>query len=141
MEQRISLITLGVQDLEKSTAFFERLGWQRSVKAATGVSFFQCGGLAFSLFPLEDLAQDARVPVQRSGFGGFALAHNVRSKDAVDAVLAEAALAGAEIVRPAGEAFWGGYTGYFRDLDGHLWEIAWNPGFPLDESGALHLPD
>ena len=141
MEQRISLITLGVQDLEKSTAFFERLGWRRSAKAAEGVSFFQCGGLAFSLFPLGELAKDARVPAERSGFGGFSLAHNVRSRAEVDAVLAEAERAGAEIVRPAGEAFWGGYTGYFRDPDGHLWEVAWNPGFPLDDSGALHLPD
>ncbi len=141
MEQRISLITLGVRDLQKSTVFFERLGWHRSVKAAEGVAFFHCGGIVVSLFPLADLAKDAGVAVERSGFGGFAVAYNTRNREDVDSVLAEAAAAGAEIVKPAQDAFWGGYSGYFRDLDGHLWEVAWNPGFPLDEQGAVQLPD
>ncbi|HWS03261.1 MAG TPA: VOC family protein [Gammaproteobacteria bacterium] len=141
MEQRISLITLGVHDLQKSTAFFKCLGWHSSVKAATGVAFFQCGSIVVSLFPLADLAKDAGVSPARSGFGGFAIAYNTRRREDVDTTLAEAAAAGAQIIKPAQDAFWGGYSGYFRDLDGHLWEVAWNPGFPLDERGAIQLPD
>lgn len=140
MEQRITLLTLGVRDLRRSTRFFERLGWQRSVKTAEGIAFFQCGGVALSLFPIEDLARDAGVPAEWSGFGGFAIAHNARTRGDVDAVLAEAERAGAEIVKPAEDAVWGGYSGYFRDLDGHLWEVAWNPHFPFDDAGNLVLP-
>lgn len=140
MEQRITLVTLGVRDLEKSTAFFERLGWRRSVKEAPGVAFFQCGGIAVSLYPVEALAADAGIAPGTPGSGSFALAHNTRTREEVDAVLAEASSAGAEIVKLAADAFWGGYSGYFRDLDGYLWEVAWNPGFPLDESGAVSLP-
>src|SRR5271169_5063679 len=140
VEQRITLITLGVSDLEKSVAFFERLGWRRSVKHAEGVAFFQCGGIALSLFPRSELAKDANVPPGGGGFSGFAIAYNTRSKGDVDAVLAEAVSCGAEIVRHAHEAFWGGYSGYFRDPDGHLWAVAWNPGFALDDNGAVQLP-
>tara|TARA_R110000787_G_scaffold15656_4_gene48525 strand:- start:679 stop:1104 length:426 start_codon:yes stop_codon:yes gene_type:complete len=141
MEQRLSLVTLGVRDLARSVRFFEALGWRRSMRAAEGVAFFQCGGLAFGLYPFDALAADAGVPAAQGGSAAIALAHNARTRDAVDAVMAEAAAAGAEIVKPAEEAFWGGYSGYFRDPDGHLWEIAWNPGFALDETGALTLPD
>lgn len=141
MEQRISIVTLGVADLKKSTAFFERLGWTRSVKALDSISFFQCGGIAFSLYPLAALAEDVGIPVERSGFSGVTISHNGRSKEDVDAIMAEAERAGAEIVKPAKDAFWGGYSGYFRDLDGHLWEVAWNPDMPLDEAGAVSLPD
>jgi catechol 2,3-dioxygenase-like lactoylglutathione lyase family enzyme len=141
MEQRITILTVGVDDLERSTVFFERLGWRRSVRQAQGVSFFQCGSVAFSLFPRSELAKDAGISPKGEGFGGFAIAYNTRSKGDVDAVLAEAKLAGADVVRPAQEAFWGGYSGYFRDLDGHLWEVAWNPSFPIDDSGAVRLPD
>lgn len=141
MEQRISLITLGVRDLAASTAFFEALGWQRSVRQADGISFFQCGGLAFALWPWTSLAEDAGVSPERTGAGGFALAYNTRTREEVDAVLTEVAALGAAIVKPAAEVFWGGYSGYFRDLDGHLWEVAWNPGFALDAAGAVTLPD
>jgi uncharacterized protein len=141
MEQRITIITVGVDDLARSTAFFERLGWRRSVRQAQGVSFFQCGGIAVSLFPRPELAKDAGISPQGEGFGGFAIGYNTRSKEDVDAVLAEAKAAGADIVKPAQEAFWGGYSGYFRDLDGHLWEVAWNPSFVLDERGAVRLPE
>jgi catechol 2,3-dioxygenase-like lactoylglutathione lyase family enzyme len=141
MEQRISLITLGVHDLAASTAFYEALGWQRSMRQAEGVSFFQCGGLAFALWPWASLAADAGVSPERSGSGGFALAYNTRTREEVDAVLAEVAALGAVIVKPAAEVFWGGYSGYFSDLDGHLWEVAWNPGFALDAAGAVTLPD
>lgn len=141
MEQRITMVTLGVADLPRSTAFFERLGWRRSMRQAEGVAFFQCGGIAVGLYPMTALAEDAGVSAERAGFGGFAIAHNTRTKDEVDAVLADAEAAGAAIVKPAEEAFWGGYSGYFRDLDGHLWEVAWNPAFPIDSEGAVHLPD
>jgi hypothetical protein len=141
MEQRISLITLGVQDLVVSTAFYEALGWQRSMRQAEGVSFFQCGCMVFALWPWMSLAADAGVSPERSGAGGFALAYNARTREEVDAVLVEVAALGAAIVKPAAEVFWGGYSGYFRDLDGHLWEVAWNPGFALDAAGAVTLPD
>ena len=141
MEQRITLVTLGVRDLATSTAFFERLGWRRSVKAAGGIAFFQCGGIGLALYPRSELAKDAGVAADGEGFGAFTIAYNVRQKADVDTVLAEAKDAGAEIVKPGQEAFWGGYSGYFRDLDGHLWEVAWNPDLPLDERGDVRLPD
>jgi predicted lactoylglutathione lyase len=141
MEQRLSLITLSVKDLARSTAFFEALGWKRSMKAAEGVVFFQCGGIAFGLFPLAELAKDAKVPAADGGSTAMSIAHNARTRDEVDALLAEAGAAGAEIVKPAEEVFWGGYSGYFRDLDGHLWEVAWNPGFEIAEDGSIALPD
>ena len=135
MEQRFSLITLGVRSVEASAAFFERLGWRRSVKAAEGVAFFQCGGVALSLYPRAELAADAGTEVDDGGASAFSIAYNTRSKDEVDAVLAEAEAAGARISRRGREMPWGGYSGFFRDLDGHLWEVAWNPGFPLGEDG------
>ena len=141
MEQRFTILTIGVTDLQRSTEFFEKLGWQRSVKDAQGISFFQCGSVAISLYPRSELAKDANVQLDNKGSGDFAIAYNTRLKEEVDAVLDEAKSAGAEIVKPAEEAFWGGYSGYFRDLDGHLWEVAWNPGFPLDDKGAVCLPD
>jgi uncharacterized protein len=141
VEQRITLITLGVRDLQTSVAFFERLGWRRSVNQAEGAAFFQCGGIALSLFPRPELAKDANVSPEGGGFSGFAIAYNTRRKADVDAVLAEAMSCGAEIVRSAHDTSWGGYSGYFRDPDGHLWEVAWNPGFTLDENGAVRLPD
>jgi uncharacterized protein len=141
MEQRITLLTLGVRDLAKSTAFLERLGWRRSVRGAEDASFFQCGSIALSLFPRSELAKDAGIPDDGAGFGGFSIAHNARSKEEVDVLLAEARSAGAEVVKPARNAPWGGYAGYFRDLDGFLWEVAWNPDFPLDAKGAVQLPD
>lgn len=141
MDQRISLITLGVSDLARSRAFYERLGWRRSARDAEGVAFFQMGGMALGLYPREELAKDAAVSAEGSGFAGFALAHNVRSRDDVDAVLAEAAAAGATILRPGEDAFWGGYFGYFADPDGFAWEVAWNPHFPLAEDGSIALPD
>lgn len=141
MEQRISLVTLGVGDLARSTRFYEALGWRRSFRAAEGVSFFQAGGLAVALYPLADLARDAGVAAGKIGSGTVALAYNTRSREEVDAVLVEAEAAGARVTKPAAETFWGGYAGHFADPDGHLWEIAWNPGFRLDADGRLSLPD
>lgn len=143
MEQRLSIVTLGVTDLAASTAFYERLGWERSDASAETITFFQCGGMAVGLYPRDKLAEDigrpeADAPMADS-LGRVTLAYNARSKDDVDAVLAEAEGAGAEIVKRAQEVFWGGYSGYFADPDGHLWEVAWNPFFPLAEDGSLSL--
>jgi len=141
MEQRLSLITLGVADLDRARAFYERLGWKRSVRKAEGVVFFQLNGLALALWPRAELAKDANVIDDGAGFSGVALAYNARTRNEVDAVLAEAVAAGARLLKRAQEAFWGGYQGYFADPDGHLWEVAWNPGFALDAKGNVTLPD
>ena len=141
MEQRISLITLGVADLARSRAFYERLGWKRSVREADGIAFYQAGGMALALYPREELATDAGVPAEGHGFAGVALAFNARSRAEVGAVLAEAEAAGATIVKPAQAAVWGGYSGYFADPDGFLWEVAWNPSFPIAEDGSIRLPE
>ena len=141
MEQRVSLITLGVADLERSREFYERLGWRRSMAKAEGIVFFQAGGMALALFPRTELAKDANIAAEGQGFGGISLAYNSRSREEVDAVLAEAAAAGARIVKPAQEAFWGGYSGYFADPDRFLWEVAWNPHFPMTEDGSIRIPE
>jgi catechol 2,3-dioxygenase-like lactoylglutathione lyase family enzyme len=140
VEQRISLVTLGVTDLARSRAFYEALGWRGQEVEET--VFFQAGGLAVVLWGREKLAEDARVEDPApDGFGGVVLAHNVRSGAEVDQVLAEAEEAGATVTRPAQETFYGGYAGCFRDPDGHVWEVAHNPGFHLGPDGALTLPD
>lgn len=141
MEQRLSLITLGVADLDRSRQFYQRLGWVRSMARAEGIVFFQIGGMALALYPRQELAKDANVPFDGHGFSGVTLAYNTRSHGEVDAVLAEAQAAGAKIVKPAEEAFWGGYSGYFSDPDGFLWEIAWNPSFSISDDGSIHLPE
>ena len=140
MEPRLSLITLGVADLERSIAFYEALGWQRSVREAQGVAFFQLGAIALSLFPRADLAADAGIDPQGSGFAGFALAHNLRNREEVDALVTTMVAAGGTLVRAAHNQPWGGYSAYLADPDGFLWELAWNPGFPLGENGELTLP-
>jgi catechol 2,3-dioxygenase-like lactoylglutathione lyase family enzyme len=134
MEQRLSVITLGVTDLARSRAFYEALGWSAAF-ANEGVAFYQCGGLVLSLYP--DLAKDAHVA--NPGSGLISVGHNVRTRDEVDAVMAQAQAAGAAITTPAHDAFWGGRTGYFADPDGHLWEVAWNPHWPMDEEGRVAL--
>lgn len=141
MEQRVSLITLGVADLKRSREFYERLGWRRSMDKAQGVVFFQLGGMALGLFPRHELAKDANVPSEGQGFSGLSLAYNARNREEVDSVLALAKAASAKILKPAQEAFWGGYSGYFSDPDGFLWEVAWNPSFPLAEDGSIRIPD
>ncbi len=139
-EPRISLITLAVRDLPATIRFYEALGWRRSSTGGDEVAFFQAGGSILAIWSRDELAADAGIPVEGSGFRSFSLAYNVRNSDEVDAALAAAEAAGARITRPAQEAFWGGRTGYFTDPDGHLWEVAWNPGFAIDETGAVHLP-
>jgi predicted lactoylglutathione lyase len=138
MEQRLSLVTLGVADLERSRRFYEALGWRRTGDQAE-VVFFQAGGMVLGLWSRDSLAEDARVPAAGSGFRGIALAYNTRSREEVDLVLDEAKAAGATIPKPAEEAFWGGYAGYFADSDGHLWEVAWNPHWTIAEDGSVRL--
>jgi hypothetical protein len=134
------MITLGVADVARARQFYERLGWRGQEVAET--VFFQAGGIAVVLWGRDALAGDAGVEIAGSGaFSGLALAHNVRSRPEVDQVMADAADAGAQITRTARETFYGGYAGYFRDLDGHVWEIAYNPGFSLGSDGALTIPD
>jgi uncharacterized protein len=137
---RVTLITLGVADVERAAKFYEALGMRRGAKAAEGVAFFEAGGTVLSLFGRADLAADAKVEDSKRGFSAVALAFNVESEAAVEEVLAAAAAAGGKLIKPAQRAFWGGYTGYFTDPDGHLWEVAHNPGFPLDERGQIRLP-
>lgn len=142
MEPRVSLITLGVEDLARAQRFYEALGWTRSKASVEGeVAFYQAGALAIGLWSYRSLAEDARVAPAGEGFRRIALAHNVRAKGDVDRVLAEAAAAGGTITKPAEDSpYFTGRTGYFADPDGHLWEVAWNPAFALDEDGALTLP-
>ena len=139
MDQRVSLITLGVADLAAAKRFYEALGW--ACKEVEETVFVQAGGSAVVLWGREKLAADAGVEdTGADGFGGVALAQNVRSREEVDAIVAAAEAAGARITKPAAETFYGGYAAYFADLDGHLWEIAHNPGFTLSDDGSLVLP-
>jgi len=140
MEQRLSIVTLGVSDLPRSREFYERLGWRKSPASSEEIVFFQAGGMALALYPRAELAKDANVLAGGTGFGGITLAYNARSREEVDQVLAEAKTAGANVPKPAQDAFWGGYSGYFSDPDGFLWEVAWNPFFPISAEGAIELP-
>ncbi len=140
MEQRVSLITLGVADLERSRKFYESLGWRRSMVEAEGIAFSQAAGMALALYPRDELAKDANIGPEGDGFGGISLAYNTRNREEVDAVLAEAKAAGAKILKPAKEASWGGYSGYFSDPDGFVWEVAWNPFFQMAEDGTFDFP-
>ena len=138
MEQRVSLITLGVADVARSRAFYETLGWATLAEPGADVVFFQAGGMIVALWSRAELATDT-VAEDPGGWGGIALAHNVRSAAEVDAVLAEAEAAGATVARTGAETFWGGYSGVFVDPDGHAWEIAHNPFWVLAEDGSVTL--
>lgn len=141
MEQRVSIITLGVKDLSQSRQFYERLGWRSSSASNESIVFFQAGGMALALYPRTELAADARVEAEGSGFSAFTLAYNTRSSEEVDSLLVAAEKAGAKLQKPAQEAFWGGYSGYFCDPDGFLWEVAWNPFFQIAKDGSIQLPE
>ncbi|WP_333795301.1 CoA-binding protein [Hyphomicrobium sp.] len=141
MQPRLSLVTLGVADVARSRAFYERLGFKASSASSEHVAFFDAQGVVLALFSRADLAADAGVAGAASGFSGVSLAHNVSLEEDVARVLAEADAAGATIVKPARKAVWGGRSGYFADPDGHLWEVAWNPFMPLDAAGHIRLPD
>jgi uncharacterized protein len=141
MEQRLSLVTLGVADVSRAQAFYEAVGWHLDggVDDETDhVAFFQAGGLVFALWDRGKLAEDSGVE-DGGGWGGVTLAHNVRSPEEVDAVLAEAEAAGARIARPGDKTFWGGYSGVFVDPDGHPWEVAHNPHWTVHEDGSTTL--
>ena len=139
MEQRVSLVTLGVSDLARARAFYEALGWTTGAAPADDVVFFQAGGMIVTLWDRALLAGDSGVD-DGGGGGGVTLAYNVRSPAEADAVIEEARAAGARIAREPGPTFWGGYTGVFVDPDGHPWEVAHNPFFPIDEEGRVHIP-
>jgi catechol 2,3-dioxygenase-like lactoylglutathione lyase family enzyme len=138
MQQRLSLLTLGVSDLARSRAFYEALGWTTGAAPDDDVVFFQSGGMILALWGRDQLAEDSGVE-DSGGWGGVTLAHNVGSQSDVDSAMSEAAAAGATITRPAGETFWGGYSGVFVDPDGHPWEVAHNPHWTLAEDGSVAL--
>jgi hypothetical protein len=138
MDNRVSLVTLGVADTRRARAFYEALGWS-GLSPDDDVVFFQAGGMIVALWGRDKLAEDSRVE-DRGGWGGVTLAYNVGSPAEVDAVLTDAAAAGATIGRPGAATFWGGYSGVFIDPDGHPWEVAHNPGWILAEDGSVHLP-
>lgn len=141
MEPRISLITLGVRDLDVARRFYlDGLGFPAHPSSVGDVTFVDCAGIVLALWPRAELAKDAGISAAGTGFGGIALAHNVADREAVDRTLAAAERAGATIVKPAHETFWGGYSGYFTDPDGFLWEVAHNPGWSFDEAGRIRLP-
>jgi catechol 2,3-dioxygenase-like lactoylglutathione lyase family enzyme len=137
MEQRISLITLGVADLRRAMDFYAALGWQGS-SPDDDVAFFQAGGMIFALWSRAKLAEDSVVE-DPGGWGGITLAHNVRSPAEVDAVIDQARAAGGRIARAGAETFWGGYSGVFHDPDGHPWEVAHNPRWTIADDGSVSL--
>jgi catechol 2,3-dioxygenase-like lactoylglutathione lyase family enzyme len=142
MEPRVSIVTLGVRDLDRALAFYrDGLGWPLSGASVEGeIAFLRTGGIVLALFSHEALAEDANVGSEGGGFSGFTLAHNVFEREQVDAVLAEAVSAGATVIRlPEDMVF--GRRGYFADPDGHLWEVAWNPAFPLGDDGTIERPE
>ena len=140
MDQRITVITLGVADLARARAFYEAIGWRSSSTPEMGVVFFQAGGMVLSLWDRDSLAEDSGVSLGE-GYGAVTLALNVSSPAAVDEVLDEASAAGATVTRAARETFWGGYSGVFLDPDGHPWEVAHNPHWTLAGDGSVLLPE
>lgn len=136
----LTLVTLGVSDLARSRAFCAAIGFVERPASNAAIAFFQAGPVILALFGRAALAEDAGVAADGSGFRGVSLARNLPSKAAVDDAMVQAAAAGAVIVKPAQDAFWGGYSGYWADPDGHLWELAWNPFFPLQPDGTVRLP-
>jgi catechol 2,3-dioxygenase-like lactoylglutathione lyase family enzyme len=137
VDQRLSLVTLGVADLDRAKAFYEALGW-RGVSPSADVVFFQAGGMVVALWGREQLAEDS-VVADPGGWGGITLAHNVGSPAEVDAVLADAERAGGTVARAGAATFWSGYSGVFHDPDGHPWEVAHNPFWTLGEDGSVSL--
>jgi uncharacterized protein len=138
MDQRLSLITLGVSDLGRARAFYEALGWRTGAGPEDDVVFFQANCMVVALWSRASLAEDSGVE-DSGGWGGIALAYNTRSPEEVDAVIEEARAAGGAITREPGETFWGGYSGMFSDLDGHPWEVAHNPRWTIEDDGAVRI--
>ena len=140
-DNRLTMITLGVAGIAASTAFYERLGFVKSSASNPNVTFFRMKGTVLGLFGQADLAKDAGVEDKGAGFGGFSIAHNLGSEAQVDAAYAHALACGAKPVKQPEKVFWGGYSGYFADPDGHLWELAFNPFSPNDENGFMPVPE
>ena len=140
MTPKLSVVTLGVADIGRARAFYEALGFKASRDSNANVTFFDAGGVVLALFARCALAKDAAVEDSSPGFSGVSLAWNVGDEAAADAAMARAVKAGARLLKPAQKAFWGGYQGYFADPDGHIWEVAHNPFWPLDADGRPQLP-
>ena len=139
MNQHLHIVTLGVRDLETSRKFYaETLGWKIS-RPQEGVVFFQAGGVVLALFPREELAKDAQISSEASGFAGFSLAYNAQSEAEVDEIISDLRVKGVKILKEPQKVFWGGYSSYFADPDGYPWEVAYNPFFPFDKKGNLKL--
>ncbi|MES2856161.1 MAG: VOC family protein [Bdellovibrionota bacterium] len=137
---RLNIVTLGSRNLESSKKFFHELfGWKPTSKESDEIAFYDMGGWMVALFPRDHLAKDVTVSSDGHGFPGITLAHNVKSKDEVAVKLARAEKLGAKIIKPAQDVFWGGHSGYFSDLDGHYWEVAWNPFTPILPDGTLDI--
>ena len=142
MQPRMNMITLGVRDLARSVKFYrDGLGLPMSSSSSDQIAFFRLRGTILGIYGWDALAEDATVPSAGEGFRGFAIAHNVPSREDVPRLLAEAEAAGARLIKPAQDVFWGGHSGYFADPDGHLWEVAFNPHAPLDDDGFMQLPE
>jgi catechol 2,3-dioxygenase-like lactoylglutathione lyase family enzyme len=140
MEPRISIVTLGTADMARACTFWEAMGLTRKAKSTPSMAFFQLNGLVLGLYPFDKLAKDCHLPGGPPA-GAVTIAYNARDEADVDAILAQAVAAGATLHVPAHKAFWGGYSGYFLDPDGHPWEVAYNPFCPLNEDGTVTLPD
>jgi uncharacterized protein len=140
MRQKLNIITLGVKDFGRALRFYrDGLGW-KPASDQEGIAFFPLGGIVLALYPREKLAEDAKMSAEGSGFSGITLAYNTKTQEEVDEVLNMVERLGAKVIKRGESVFWGGYSGYFADLDGHLWEVAWNPFFEFDESDNLLLP-
>ncbi len=140
MRQKLNLITLGVYDFEKSLNFYEKgLGWKKSDKSMDELALFPLGGITLALYPRQDLADDTTLKYQPTEFSGLTLSHNTKSEAEVDGILNQVEKLGATIIKPAQRVFWGGYSGYFKDLDGHLFEVAFNPFWEFDDNDNLKL--
>ena len=139
MRQKLNLITLGVSDFTRAVQFYEKLGWRKSPASLDDLALFALGGISLALYPRKLLAEDALVENTPSGFSGITLAINAKSEEEVDDILREVERNGASILKPAQKVFWGGYSGYFTDLDGHVFEVAFNPFWELDENDNLKL--
>ncbi|HVY73759.1 MAG TPA: VOC family protein [Puia sp.] len=140
MRQKLNLITLGVSDFERALNFYEKgLGWKKSAKSMDGLALFPLGGITLALHPREELADDTTLPYEPSVFSGLTISYNAKSEKEVDDTLKQVAKFGATIVKPAQQVYWGGYSGYFKDLDGYLFEVAYNPFWELDDNDNLIL--
>lgn len=140
MRQKLNLITLGVDDFQRSVDFYEKgLGWKKSGKSMEGLALFDLGGIILALHPRQELAADTTLPYRPTIFSGLTISHNTRSEKEVDEILDTVAKLGATIVKPGQKVYWGGYSGYFKDLDGYLFEVAYNPFWELDENDNLQL--